>query len=41
MFSNKYGDGLMFYISGGIPCEVLTNHTALFNVEMIAIDLTK
>ena len=35
---NKYGGGLMFYISEGIPCKILTNQTVSSNVEMITIE---
>ena len=28
----------MFYIGEDIPCKVLTNHTILANVEMMAIE---
>ena len=35
---NKYGGGLMFYISEGLPCKTLTNQTVSPNVEMITIE---
>ena len=38
---NKYNGGLMFYISEGIPCKVLTNLTVSSNAELISIDITK
>ena len=34
----KYGGGLMFYISKGVPCKVLTNLTVSPDAEMIAIE---
>ena len=34
---NKYGGGLMFYISEGIPCKILTNRTVSSNVEMMTL----
>ena len=35
---NKYGGGLMFYISEGIPSKFLTNRTVSPNVEEAAIE---
>ena len=35
---NKYGSGLMFYISKGVPCKVLTNLTVSPDAEMMAIE---
>ena len=35
---NKYGGGLMFYISEGIPCKVLTNQAVSSDVEMMTIE---
>ena len=35
---NKYNGGLMFYISEGIPCKVLTNLTVSPNAELISIE---
>ena len=35
---NKYGGGLMFYISEGIPCKILANQTVSSNVGMMTIE---
>ena len=34
---NKYGGGLIFYVSEGTPCKILTNQTVSSNVEMMTI----
>ena len=35
---NKYGGGLIFYVSEGTPCKILTNQTVSSNVEMMTIE---